>query len=264
MLQEKSRDERIAELLEKSGSEAVAAIKGPSLSDLAPMEPKIEEKTEEPIEEEETESGGKKVRIPVSRLKTLTSKVSELEAKLQERDQYTERIAALEEQIQASKEDEEDLPEWWKEAYGDTDVSKQGYRNQQRIMREEFQRNIQQAEADRHAADIEREQHVKSVEASFDAQMESLEESLGRELTSTQKSELMDIVGEYSPMEGDQYVAYLPIEKAYDIWTKGQGQNQGKQEIARIASIQSSGNSSASSQSSERPQWGDWRKRFNL
>lgn len=254
---EKTRDERIAELLDKSGAEAVSAIKGPSLTDVAPLETKTEDVTD--VEEEETQSGGKKVRIPASRLKTLTSKVTELESKLSERDSYAERVAALEAQLNADKE--EDLPDWWKEAYGDNDISKQGYKNQQRIMREELQRGLQQVESQRQAAEAERVERIEAIEQSFDAQMDSLEESLGRDLTSSQKAELLDIVGEYSPMDGDKYVAYIPVEKAYDIWTKTQGLSQGKKEMANIAGIQSSGSGTAQS-SPERPQWGDWRKRF--
>lgn len=253
---EQTRDERIAELLDKSGAEAVSAIKGPSLSDVAP----IEKEVVADAEEEETQTGGKKIRIPASRLKTLTSKIDELESKLSSYSSSQERIAALEAQLNASKT-EEDLPDWWKEAYGDNDVSKQGYKNQQRIMREELQRGLQQVEAQRQAQETEREERIEAIEQSFDTQMDSLEESLGRDLTASQKAELLDIVGEYSPMDGDKYVAYIPVEKAYDIWSKTQGLGQGKKEIANIAGIQSSGSSSVQS-SSERPQWGDWRKRF--
>lgn len=250
----KTRDERIAELLEKSGAEAVSAIKGPSLSDIAPVESKTVVAPE--ADEEETPTSGKKVRIPASRLKTLTTEVDQLRTTTQT---YAERVAALEAQINASKTEEE-LPDWWKEAYGDNDVSKQGYKNQVRIMREELQRGLHQMEEQRQAEEVERAERVEAIESSFDDQMEALEESLGRELTSTQKAELLDIVGEYSPMEGDRYIAYMPVEKAYDIWQKGQG-STAKREMANIAGIQSSGSSSTSS-SPERPQWGDWRKRF--
>lgn len=258
MEQEKTRDERIAELLDKSGAEAVSSIKGPSISDVTPIEPKAEIVSD--VEEEETQSGGKKVRIPASRLKTLTSKIDELEGKLSGFSSSQERIAALEAQLNASK-GEEDLPDWWKEAYGENDISKQGYKNQQRIMREELQRGLQQVEAQRQAAEAERLERIESIEQSFDDQMDSLEESLGRDLTSSQKAELLDIVGEYSPMDGDKYVAYIPVEKAYDIWQKTQGLSQSKKDMATIAGIQSSGSSSSQS-SPERPQWGDWRKRF--
>lgn len=256
---EKTRDERIAELLEKSGAEAVGAIKGPSLSDAIQPEAKVEENDTVDAEVEETQSGGKKVRIPASRLKTLTSKVSELEAKLQKSSAYTERIAALEAQI--NNKSEEDLPQWWKDSYGDDENSKLGYKNQQRIMREELKRGLQEQERERIAQETERTERIQAIEQSFDSQMDELEDSIGRELTATQKSELLDIVGEYSPMDGDKYIAYMPVSKAYDIWQKGQNLNSGKQEMARIAGIQSTGSATAQS-SQERPQWGDWRKRF--
>lgn len=256
--QAKTRDERIAEMLDKSGADAVNSIKGPSLADFAQPEPEV--KQEEVPDVEDDESNDKKVRIPRSRLKTLTSKVSELEARLQESMTYQERVAALEAQIKSNRE-EEDLPQWWIDAYGDTDISKQGYKNQQRIMREEMQRALQEQEARRQAEEAERVERINAIEQSFDEQMDELEDTIGRELTASQKSELLDIVGEYSPQEDGQYLAYMPVSKAYELWQRGQGTNAGKQEMARIAGTQSSGGSGQAS-SPERPQWGDWRKRF--
>lgn len=255
---EQTRDQRIAELLDKSGFEAVGAIKGPSLGDFDQPEKKTDD-TE--VDVEETATGGKKVRIPASRLKTLTSKVSELEARLAAQTANDERIAALEAQL--NNKGEEDLPDWWKTAYGDTDVSKQGYKNQQRIMREEMQRSLAEQEARREAEAAQRESAIEAIEQSFDNQMDELEETIGRELTTTQKSELLDLVGEYSPQENGRYLAYMPVQKAYELWSKGQGSSSSKHEMANIAGAQSSG-ATVQTQSSERPQMGDWRKRFGL
>lgn len=260
-----TRDERISELLAKSAKDVVDSIKGPSLGDLTQPIGKTEEGAENipDAEVEDTQTGGKKVRIPASRLKTLTSEIKELRERTQASQKYEERIAVLESQIKSSKTNEDDLPDWWKAAYGDTDVSKQGYRNQQRIMREELSRSMADMERAREQAETEREERVQSIESSFDEQMDNLEESLGRELTGTQKAEILDIVGEYSPMENDRYLAYLPIEKAYDIWNKTQGQSKAKESMADIAGMSSTG-STQSISSKERPQMGDWRKRFGL
>lgn len=255
-----TREERIEELLNQSSMEAASAIKGPSLADHVSEETKIVEEVVATAEEEETDSGGKKVRIPASRLKTLTSRLDEAETKrLEDKRAYEERVAALEAQIKADKE--EDLPEWWVEAYGDNEVSRQGYKNQVRIMREETKRVFAEQEAQRQAEEAEREARLEAIGQSFDEQMDELEESLGRTLTASQKTELLDIVGEYSPQDNGRYIAYLPIEKAYDIWSKSQTTDAGKQEMARMGGIQSTGSTTVAA-SVERPQWGDWRKRF--
>lgn len=254
---DKTRDERIKELLDGSAKDAADAIKGPSLADVA-QDSKEDVKEDAP---EETDSGGKKVRIPASRLKTLTSKVNELEAKLQESQTYAERVAALEAQLRESRNSDDDLPDWWKDSYGDDENSRKGYKNQQRIFREEMTREFERREADRMAQEAERAERIESIENSFDQQMDELEETIGRELTDTQKSELLDIVGEYSPQEDGKYLAYMPVDKAYEIWQHTQTQSPAKQEMARIAGISSSGSASPES-SKERPQWGDWRKRF--
>lgn len=263
-----TRDERINELLEKSAKDAVDGIKGPSLADQFQAfgkkdgEDVVDEDSKD-IDTEETSTGGKKIRIPASRFKTITTELKELRTKVGNVDEYQERIATLEAQIKTSKNTEDDLPDWWKQAYGDTDISRQGYKNQQRIMREELNRSLADMERQREQADAEREERIQSIEDSFDNQMQELEDGLGRELTASQKSEILDIVGEYSPQDNGKYIAYLPIDKAYEIYQKTQGQSQSKRNIADIAGMSSTGSGQISSPK-ERPQMGDWRKRFNL
>ncbi len=251
-----TRDERISELLEQSGADVVSAIKGPSLADFAPLEEgeKIDPKVEA------DEANDRKVRIPRSRLKTLTSKVSELEARLAETQTYQERVAELEARINAGQKGNE-LPEWWKENYGDNEVSRKAYANQVKGMRDEMEREFDRRERERRAEETQRTEHIQAIEQSFDDQMDTLEEELGRELTDNQKGEIMDIIGEYSPMENGRYTGYMSVEKAHELWLKGQTTSPAKTEMARIAGSQSSGGTTQP-QSTERPQWGDWRKRF--
>ena len=258
MVETKTRDERIEELLAGSGTDAVSAIKGPSLATLTQPEAANDDASD--VNEDEG-SKDKKVRIRASRLNTLTSELDDLRTKVSSMSASEQRIAALEAQLASGRNQDDELPEWWKEAYGDTDISKQGYKNQQRVMREEMKRALQEEEAKQEAAEQERTERIQSIEKSFDDQMDELEETLGRDLTSSQKSELLDIVGEYSPQEDGKYTAYMSVEKAYELWSKGQGRDAGKQEMARIAGSQSSGGTVQQS-SPERPSWGDWRKRF--
>lgn len=248
---EQTREERIKELLEQPATEALADIKGPSLGDLVEVPESVTE-----VETEETERGGKKVRIPASRLKTLTSKIDELESRLQESQSYAERVNALESQLQNQNDD---LPDYWKEAYGDTDISRRAYKDQQRVMREEMEREFARREAADTEAEQARAEQIETIEQSFDEQMDSLEEDLGRDLSATQKSELMDIVGEYSPQQDGKYLAYMPIEKAYDIWLKGQGMSQSKQRIADIASLPSGGSTPSAPSNPF-----NWREKFGL
>lgn len=254
----KTREERIKELLDKPATDVVNAIKGPSLATLASDEPKDDVDNEDDTDAGVTPKSDKKVRVRASRLNALNSEIEELKTRDAER---AARMAALEAQLQAGKEDDDELPDWWKDAYGDSDVSKQGYKNQTRVFREEMNREFERREAARIAQEQERIETISAIEKSFDDQMEELEEEVGRELTQTQKAELLDIVGEYSPTDGEgRYLAYMPVSKAYDIWRNNQKLNPGKKQMADIAGTQSSGNGTVVS--SERPQWGDWRKRF--
>ncbi len=175
-----------------------------------------------------------------------------------EKDTTEEQTEKIEE---VSQRNEDALPEWWVAASGDDENSRAGYKNQLRIAEEITNKAIQAREEARLQEEAARAEQVEAIEQSFDEQMDDLEDSLGRELTANQKSELLDIVGEYSPQDADgQYTAFISLEKAYDIWSsKGQSKPE-KKMIAEIASTQSSGG--AVSTPAERPQWGDWRKRL--
>lgn len=252
--------EEAKKLLDEPAIDATGRIKGPSLGDLIQDVPKEEEKVDvitEPVEEEETPTGGKKVRIPASRLKTLTSEIETLRPLAQLVPTLQERIAALEAQPKTGDE----LPPEWVEAFGDTDESRKVFQTQLKAMETIAERNFRKIEESRSAEERAREERTQAIEHSFDTQMTELEETLGRTLTDNQKSEIMDIVGEYSPQDGGQYVGYISIEKAHDIWKKSQSIGQGKQEMAKVAGMQSSGATSQNI-STEAPKWGDWRKRF--
>jgi hypothetical protein len=259
MDEQKTREQRINEFLDKPAIEAVNSIKGPSLADQFQPE---EVKTDATNEAADDDSGDKKIRIRKSRLNTLETELADLRAKTQEANSFKTRVAALEEQLSRSSQTEEVLPDWWKEAYGDNDVSKKGYANQQRIFREELTREFERREAERQAAEAQRSEQISAIESSFDEQMDELEESIGRELTSKQKEELLVIVGEYSPTDDEgKYLAYMPVDKAYALWSKGQGTDTGKREMAQIAGLQSSGGT-VDTNSDWRP--GGWRQKYGL
>lgn len=257
---QKTREERIKELLDAPAADAVRGIKGPSLADIAPVAETVNA-GEGDSDAEGDDSGDKKIRIRKSRLNTLEREIESLRSQVETASTYQQRVAALEAQLTLSHRDEDSLPDWWVEAYGDTEVSKKGYAHQQRIFREELAREFERREAEREAELAEREKRVSAIEQSFDVQMDALEESIGRELTKNQKAELLDIVGEYSPTDDEgNYLAYMPVEKAYELWSKGQSKDDGKREMADIANIKSAG--SSSTDSSWRP--GNWRQKYGL
>ena len=259
--QQKTRDERIQELLDASATEAIQGIKGPSLATQVENEEiKKEEPEEESVEGEVEESAkDKKIRIRASRLNTLEQ---ELLANKTAREQDLQRISALE-GLLAKQTPQDEVPDWWKAAWGDNEVSKRAYHDQQKIFQESLSKELDRRESARLHEEREQQERIGAIESSFDEQMESLEETLGRELTDNQRGELMDIVGEYSPQdENGRYTAYMSLDKAYQIWSKGQTKSPAKSEMARIAAAPSEGASITPQSSTERPSWGGWRKRF--
>lgn len=257
----KTRDERIKELLDAPANEVVQGLKGPNLATQTQEE---EIKKEEPEDdsvagEEDTSPKDKKIRIRASRLNTLEQ---ELQSSKTAREQDLQRIDALE-KLLAKQTPQDETPDWWKAAWGDNEVSKRAYHDQQRIFQESLSKELDRRESVRVQEENARQERVSAIESSFDEQMDSLEEQLGRELTDNQKGEIMDVVGEYSPTDDDgRFTAYISIDKAYQIWSKGQGGDTAKTEMARIAAAPSQGASVATQTSNERPQWGSWRRRF--
>ncbi len=251
------------ELLDRvTADDLMKSVKGPTLSDLKNDLPEVKDEEAAQSEDEEvTPTGGKKMRIPSSRWKTLNARLDAAEREAREAKELRERLALLEKEVRSRPKTDE-LPGWWKNDYGDDENSHKAYATFRAGLREE----LRQAEEEKRERDqretAEREARIRATEQSFDEQMDSLEEELGKTLSDREKSELLDIVAEYSPKDGDSYDAFIPLAKAYELSQKLAKKDPAKERIAQIAGVTSGGNAATSTQSTRPPQWGDWRKRF--
>lgn len=245
-----TREQRINKLLDES--------RGSNIIEEKPFSEFPDDISNPEVKEEKTETGGTKVRIPASRLKTLTTKVSELEEKLKAAQAIDERISKIENHIESKQE----LPDWWKSEYGEGDAQLKAYKIFQRGLREQLKEELRVENEQKALEEAEREKKIASIEESFDNQMDELEESLGRKLTESQKEEIFDIIEEYSPMEDGKYTSYMSIQNAYNLANKIQKPNAAKTEMAKIADIKSSNTYSANDTGPL--VHGSWRKKYGL
>lgn len=257
---EKTREELIAEQLDKPVD--LRTLRSPNLGDTI-QEELPEQKDDDTVTDPSDDDKGNKVRIPRSRLKTLTDKLDSYESRMaqMERD-YQERIAALE---KARSQPSDELPPEWVNLHGDSDASKALYRSTHELSRREFQAMLEQVERERTAKEAQQREVIQALEESFDEQMDSLEASLGRNLTDSQKEQIMEVVGKYSPRasdDPDRFSSYISIQSAYDIWKMGTKPNQAKEEIARIAGAPSSGTPGNGNSNMSIDDVRNWRSRY--
>lgn len=240
---------------------------GPTLSDNLRVEPQEQAApTADDTDSSTEEAGESKVRIPRSRLKTLTEKAAALEREQQEMQRaYEERLAALEARLQGVSQTSDELPPEWIELHGDSDVSKAAYRATRELTKKEFSAWMEEQNRERAAQEEANRERLQAIEQSFDMQMSDLEASLGRELTDTQKAEILEVVEKYSPrnpQEPDLYESYLSIDSAYEIWQNSHKPDARKIEMARIAGTVSSGAGSNTDSNMSIDQVRNWRSRY--
>lgn len=254
-------DERIAEV--QAELDKPASIKGPSLDTLVEddLTPKVEaDVTTSEETEEETPTGGKKMRIPASRWKTVQAKAEAAEA---EAAQLRDRLASLETEVR-SRPQTDNLPDWWKKDYGEDENSKKAYSTFKQGLKEELRQERQYEQEQERIARQQADARVVEIAEGFDNQMEDLEEELGKNLSDREKTELLEIVEQYSPQdEQGNYPAFISVQKAYELSQKLAVKNPAKERMAEIAAASSEG-SSAPTQNSGPLSWDGWRSKYGM
>lgn len=200
-------------------------------------------------------------KVPYSRFKKI----------VEERDETVNRISYLEERLQEleskrieSKPDDIEVPQEWKELYGDSEVSKRAWAIQQKREEELAERAINEAMNRLSKQQQEEVQAIAQNEETIDDNLSQLEETIGKKLSPKQEEELLTIVDEFSPVGADgKYVTLFPFDKAYEIYTlrqsqKGLGTRQARQNIADLTSNMSEGEADTSEGTFKRG-WDNWR-----
>lgn len=270
---------RFAESLDKPGSGlgkegALNAISGPRLGDQADLAEVDGTATEETKVDATSSAENDDVvsdeeKVPKSRFRKTREELIELRHQNELQEEKFRRLEAELENVRSSNSrvstSEGDMPQWWKDRWGDDEASKASWdtyqhtmKDELKMLREDIRREDQQERAQRQAVET-------AVSETFDTQLEELEETLGKSLSDKQAAELLTIVEEYSPTdENGNFDSFISLDKAYEIYDLRQRGNRGgsKDHLSRIASTSTQGET-ASTPSNNPPQWGDWRRRVN-
>ena len=244
-------------------SKTYAELEPPEGEQKVEQQATVEKAEEVPvISEEET-------KVPYSRFKKFHDAAKEAE---EEALKWKQRAEELEQQKFERREIvvEGEVPSWWKELYGDTEVSQKAYKIQSQHEADiasqaedrAFRRlqETQQAEANRYQENL----------SSIDEHLELVSAVAGRDLTEDEQSKLLDIVDEFTPKDDDGNYAgsLISPDKAWEIYEmKNQSahaqRKASRNEVASIISSQSSGEPNADQTEKNKSwnplSWPDWR-----
>lgn len=200
------------------------------------------------------------------------SKRHEREAsEARERADRLERL--LEQSMQQGRTPEKrTVPDEWKKVLGETEATDAFYdlldrelsTREQRAVEKAYERYVEEQQGSNDA--------VRANEGVIDSELESLENSIGRELTDEEASAILDIADELTPQENGKYLTNLvPLRAAYGEYRARQfeakaPQLQARQRVASVVSAKggSVGESPATREVRGRPNPDGWRKAIGL
>lgn len=191
------------------------------------------------------------------RFKKLIEEREELAEKLSELEQFRKDVEAG----RYTQAQREEIPEEWSELFGDN--SEKAWNVNKKLLEKQFS-----ALQNKLREELTKEKQQEAIETEkwenyIDAQLETLEEAKGIDLTSNSaqarklRSDLREIIEEYSP--GD---TWIPFEKAYEIYELKKGKTVSstplKKEIAGRSMSRSSGSVIEPVEVGE----GSWREKY--
>ncbi len=232
--------------------------------DEAVIEEQIKPQVEEPVSAStEEDAVADKARVPYSRFESVHERAIRAE----------ERLKLLEEERASSKTSEVSteiqLPEEWVELYGDSDAAKRAYGLQvklnERLQEEATNKVLEQIKN----KDKEEQEFISKNIEEIDNSLIELSNNLGRKLSETEESAILDIQDEFTPKDNDgKYIApLLSPEKAFEIYSLRQekakvAKTQARNRVVSITSATSEGDISNSSADYRPNQWGSWRDKL--
>jgi hypothetical protein len=267
---------KFADVLDKQGSgvDSMKVISGPRLGDqAAPIgddatqddAATTQDTTVTSDTDKDDVASDKEDRVPKSRF---LKRDRELMEERHQRELLAKDFQRLEAELEAVRSARTstangDVPKWWVDRWGDSEESKATYETYRHTMQEEL-RDLRESIREEERSERQRAQEIEeTVSQTFDDQLESLEDTLGKSLSDKQAADLLGIVEEYSPTDEDgNFESFISLDKAYEIYDMRQrtSRNSSKDHLAKVAGTTSQGDASPAP-SNGPPQWGDWRRR---
>lgn len=223
---------------------------------------------EEVVETMENEPSVEENKVPYSRFKKFHDEA--LQAR-QEAEEWRAKAESFERR-NAPTEDNE-MPSYWVDLYGDSEASQKAWKIQQR-REEEIERRAYEA-GQRGAIEMEQKE-IERVESNvdmIDENFDELSDYVGRSLTEKEQSAILDIVDEYTAKDrnGNYLGAIMPFDKAWEIYemknkSSRTSQRRERDSVAAIAGTSTQGNTTDVQAEKDR-NWnplarGSWRSRL--
>lgn len=239
---------------------------------------KLEETTDEtvvePVEPKENEvTSEEETKVPYSRFQKFHNLAREKEA---EAEQYKREAAEWRAKAETFKPQEstDELPEFWKELYGESEASKKAWKIQQRAnesLKEEARREAVEAFRNERFEETQRtEQNVEVIDNHF----EDLSAFVGRDLTEKEQSAVLDIVDDYTPKDrnGNYSGELMSFDKAWEILelrnqSAKTAKTKSRDQVASLNGTQSQGDPSASAEQNKNfnpLDWDSYKRRLGL
>lgn len=227
----------------------------------------VEEETVEEVEEKVSEPTDKdsvadKARIPYSRFEKVNERAIRAE----------ERLKLLEEQADSRTDSNKDdlTPEEWIELYGDSDVAKKAWALDQKLKSKSSEEITSRVLEEIEKRQTEKQSEVEKNLAYIEDNLSKFEESLGRSLTESEESAILDIQDEFTPKDekGNYISPLLSPEKAFEVYNLRQGKSreekgQARRRVVSITGASTDGEGSASAYDNYKPgDTGLWRNKL--
>lgn len=209
-------------------------------------------------------------KVPYSRFKKFHDKALEAE---QEAEKWRQRAEELENsRARSNTNDTNEMPSYWKELYGDSEVSQRAWQIQEQREQDIERRAYEAGQRGAEELEHKQQQRIEGNVATIDDNFDNLSDYVGRELTAKEQSAILDIVDDFTPK--DEYGRYagplIPFEKAWEMYelknnSTKTATRQSRDTVASISGAQSSGNTDI--QTEKDKGWnplarGTWRNRL--
>lgn len=228
-----------------------------------PVETEV--KTEvEPKETEETSE--EESKVPYSRFKKFHDEAIEL------RREAAEWRAKAENYKPEREVSNTELPEFWKELYGDSEASKKAWKiqsEQNETLKAEARKEAIEAVRNERYEEAQRtEQNVETIDNNF----EDLSAFVGRDLSEKEQSAILDIVDDYTPKDRDGNYAgeLMSFDKAWEIYelrnqSAKSAKTKSRDQVASLNGSQSQGDPNATAEQNKNwnpLDWDAWKRRI--
>lgn len=217
-------------------------------------EDKVEDRiVENPADPQPEASDEEEGRVKYSKFKRTLDRAKEAEREAEFYRQQAQRYQEAKPEPKA-----EDLPDAWRKMLGDSDQAKEVYQTFQSEIRSVREQALQDLRAERQseAAQVEQNQEI------LDENLESVSEFVGRDLTPSEESSLLDLALRFTPTGPDgRFLQNPDFEKLWEIHELQAQASRGsrtrsRDSVASISGAASKGEPAADRDSTFNPSWG--------